>query len=266
MSSFVRRRLVFGSAAVVTALLALAGWLSLHLSLRETGFVSGWVLLALVIGLALFNARKKLPFIPLLSASTWLQVHVYAGLVTVFVFLLHVEFRVPDGPLEVTLAVLFLVVAGSGVVGLYLSRIIPGRLRTRGERVIYERQPVFLRKLRDELAELVDEIESTSLSDFYVRRLIAFFAAPRNFWWHLAQSQRPRRTLLNELEGLDRYLGDQEREVKDQIADLIEKKDDLDYHFAHQAVLKYWLFVHIPLTYSLLIVAAVHAVVAYGWA
>ena len=40
---------------------------------------TGWLLLALVLGLTFFNARKKLPFLPLLSASTWLQAHIYLG-------------------------------------------------------------------------------------------------------------------------------------------------------------------------------------------
>ncbi|MCZ6916976.1 MAG: hypothetical protein O7I93_09380, partial [Gemmatimonadetes bacterium] len=103
------------------------------------------------------------------------------------------------------------------------------------------------------------------LAEFYMRRLIAFFAKPRHFWWHLVQSHRPRHTLLNELEALDRYLSAEQRTVKESIAELICTKDDLDYHHAHQTVLKYWLFVHIPLSYSLLIVAGVHGAIAYAF-
>ncbi len=47
--------------------------------------------------------------------------------------------------------------------------------------------------------------------------------------------------------------------------ELAETKDALDYHYAHQATLKAWLFVHVPLTYGLLIVAAAHLVLAYAF-
>ena len=45
----------------------------------------------------------------------------------------------------------------------------------------------------------------------------------------------------------------------------VEAKDDLDYHYAHQAVLKYWLFVHVPLAYSLVLVSGLHVVLAFAF-
>lgn len=265
MKARIRRRLKHGGLALGGALLAWGLWAAWTYSLHDASFFTGWLLLALVVALTLFNARKKLPFLPLLPARTWLQIHVYVGLVTVVVFLLHVGLRVPNGVLEATLATLFAVVALSGFVGLFLSRVVPSRLRTRGELVLRQRQPRLLRRLRERLEERIDESESTAVSDFYVRRLLPFFEEHRNFWWHLLQSRRPRRELLDELEGLERYLDADEREIVHEIEELIRKKDDLDYHHAHQSLLRRWLFVHVPVTYSLLVVAVVHATVAYGW-
>ncbi len=266
MTTLARRRMYNLAIVLAISLASVLVYTSYSLSLRSTGFATGWLLLVLMVALTLFNSRKKLPAIPLLSSSLWLQVHIYVGLFTVVLFGLHVEFRLPNGWLEGTLALLFLAVVVGGVIGLALSRIIPGRLRTRGELVIFERHPIFLQRIREELADLVTgKTESSSLSEFYVRRLIAFFAKPRHFWWHLVQSHRPRYTLLDELEALDRYLSTEQRTVKESIAELICTKDDLDYHHAHQAVLKYWLFVHIPLSYSLLIVAGLHGAIAYAF-
>ncbi len=256
--------------AILAALIILSVVLTqlYSLSLHRTGYFTGWLLILLILGLALFNVRKKLPFLPFLQSNkTWLQIHIYAGLFSIFMFALHTKFRVPNGWLEGTLAVLFLIVALSGVFGLFLSREIPGRLTTRGEEVIFERIPVFLNQLRDELEQLVSraiaETDSATIADFYAHRLIHFFHKPRNIIWHLVQSNRPRFALLNELKALSRYLSPAEQAFQKEISELIEVKDNLDYHYAHQAILKYWLFVHIPLTYSLLLFAIVHAVLVY---
>src|SRR5262249_19758136 len=73
------------SAIVLWALavLAFAGaayqthFLRLHLG-RPT-VLSGWLLLGVMAGLAIFNVRKKLSMIPIGRASTWLVLHVIGG-------------------------------------------------------------------------------------------------------------------------------------------------------------------------------------------
>jgi len=260
-----RNLIILLCVSVVTVIVYTVYWLQL----RHTGFITGWTLFLLMLALAGYNARKKLPFLPLVSSANWLQFHLYAGFFTFVLFLLHVRFRVPAGTLEVILAGLYCAVFGSGIVGLGLSRAIPARLTTRGEEVIFERVPMLRRRLGEELegliARAVASTASVTLPDFYARRLLAFFEGPRHFWWHLAQSNRPVHTLLNELLDSYRYLSAAEQKIADEIADLIRIKDDLDYHSAHQALLKYWLFVHIPLTYSLLLVALLHGVMVYAF-
>jgi peptidoglycan biosynthesis protein MviN/MurJ (putative lipid II flippase) len=51
----------------------------------------------------------------------------------------------------------------------------------------------------------------------------------------------------------------------DEIAELVRQKDGLDYHHSLQLTLKLWLFVHIPLTYGLLIFSFVHIVLVYAY-
>ena len=243
------------------------------LSLHQGNFFSGWLLFALMIALALYNVRKKFPFLPLLTASAWLQFHIYTGLLCAVMLALHIGWRVPDGVLEGILLFQFVVVSGSGIVGQALSRTIPARLTTRSEEVIMERIPGYLKQLRTEAGQLVEQARMVSdttergdtLSDFYTKRLIAFFHQSANFWWHLLQSNRPRYTLLRELQALERYLNNEEKAIAQALTDLIRDKDDLDYQYAHQAALKYWLFIHVPMTYSLLIFSLAHGVLAHAY-
>lgn len=266
---FARRRLRMATVTVLSAL-ALCWWLrARHFALRPDVVDSGVVLAVLVLLLAAYNLRKKLTFLPLGRSSTWLQAHIYMALLSVVAFAAHTHGRLPRGPIEIFLACLYLGVAGSGIVGLVITRVFPACLSTRGEEVIFERIPQFRRKLRmlAEIAVLrsVTEADKTTLSDFYTRRLSRFFSGPRNFWLHLFQSQRARRRLLAELADLDRYLNAAEGQIAAELRDLVETKDDLDYQYALQATLKGWLFVHLPLTYGLLLVAAVHVVLVHAF-
>ena len=64
---------------------------------------------------------------------------------------------------------------------------------------------------------------------------------------------------------MDRYLNDVEREFAERLGRLMKKKNELDYQYALQGVLKGWLFIHIPLTYGMLLLALTHLVLAYAF-
>ncbi|HKI96064.1 MAG TPA: hypothetical protein VJ992_12330 [Gemmatimonadales bacterium] len=262
-----RRESWVGLVAVALGTLAvLVIYASYAYSLRTASYLTGWTLFAVMIWLALLNARKKINTVPIGRATLWVDVHVWLGVLAVAIFAVHVHFREPKGWVEGALAVVFGIAVVSGIVGIFLSRTVPRRLRTRGEQVIFERQPIFRRRLREELDGVVAGVTSSeSLSDFYARRLIPFFAEPRNLWHHLLQSRTPAHALLTELDGLGRYLDENERAAQQTIAELIRVKDDLDYHYAHQTALKYWLFVHIPVAYTLLVLAIVHVTLVYTY-
>ena len=129
------RRTVF--AILLAGAIALA--IGKYAQFRQTNphlvYLTGWSLFALMLYLTAYNGRKKIPFLPLVSSRLWFQVHVYVGLFTGFVFLLHLQWHWPTGWFEVLLAVLFLGVTGSGLVGWWLSRSLPPRLTTAGGEV-----------------------------------------------------------------------------------------------------------------------------------
>ena len=68
-----------------------------------------------------------------------------------------------------------------------------------------------------------------------------------------------------ELEDLRRYLNEQERATLEKLAQLVREKDGLDYHRAVQTTLKLWLFVHVPLTYGLMIFSLLHVVLVFAF-
>lgn len=269
MSPFARRRRIGLGALAIASVLFLACRATLEVSLRSAAFFSGWLLLGLVAALTLFHARKKVPFAALGNATAWMEFHAYAGIFSIVVFVAHVGFRVPNGLFEGALAGVFALVAGSGVIGLVLTRLLPVRLTTRGEAILYERIPQIRIRLHDEVEDLVlrsaAEVQTTTIADFYSAQLADFFRRPRNFVFHLLDSPRPSRVLARELWALDRYANDREREILSAIHERVRAKDDLDYQRAQQLALKGWLFFHIPLTYALMLLAVLHILLVYGF-
>ncbi len=233
-----------------------------RLALRPAATWSGWVLLGVVLFLTAYNARKKLTYPPLGSSAAWLQLHVYGGLGCVVVYVYHTAGRWPTGLFENVLGLLFLGVAASGVAGIFISRTVPRRLTLAGGEVIYERIPAYREQLRtaaDKLvAETVESSGATVLAEYYAGPLSDYFRGPRDRGSHLRQSNRPLRTQLRGLEDLERFLNDDEKTAAAALKESVRLKDQLDKHSAMQGLLKTWLFVHIPLTYAMLLCVGVH--------
>ena len=259
-------------SAVLIALLALvaAANLLLSITLHRTAIVSGWVLFSLVVLLAAYNVRKRISFLPLGSSATWLQVHVFFGLLSIAVFAMHIDWRVPNGYLETVLAAVYLTVAVSGVMGLAISRIFPRRLSERGEEVFFARIPRVLNRIQvaveREVLACLREGESAAIPEFYLEELRLFFEGHRHFWQHMIRSRRGEQQLLRKMDAYGRYLNDQEKHTIETIKEYVRVKCDLDFHFSHQLILKIWLFIHVPLSYALVAMAIFHIMVVYAFA
>ena len=270
MSAHLWIRRLSRTGVLLVAILALI-WVWRHFvpSLRHLAYFTGWALLGLMIFLTLYNARKKLPFLPLGSSRLWLQLHVYLGYFSAALFLAHVSWRLPQGGFEITLALLFVIVAGSGVVGLWWSRYVPGRLTSRGGEVLYERSPLIRRALQDRAEALALESvttgHTTTIADFYSTQLADFFRGPRNFSQHLFAGDQPLNQLRARMEDLGRFLTPEQKQRLDELGALVQQKDSLDHQYALQSSLKWWLFVHIPLTYSLLLATGLHLILVHGF-
>ncbi len=269
MKTFAGRRWLAGLISLVVAAAMSVVLVSHSLSLHGTAYMTGWVLLAVMLFLAGYNVRKKLTYPPLLKSSTWLQMHIWIGYLSVVVFLFHTGFRVPNGPFEVIFAALYTALILSGVFGLFITRTFPPRMAVRGEEVVFERIAFFRRQVADQAETLildsVKETNVTTLANFYTRELADFFSRPRHFWRHLFQSNRPLTRYRSALRAQERYLNDDEQQLAAQLADLIHLKDALDFHRALQGTLKGWLFVHIPLTYVFLMFAVVHVAIVHAF-
>lgn len=230
---------------------------------------TGWLLAAGLLLLVLFNARKKIPMLPLLTAAFWLQMHIYVGLLAAFVFAVHTGLRYPRGVFNQALWWCFVALTASGIFGIWAARAFAPRLRERGEAILFDRLGVYRLRLAHEsellAARSAADIGSPLVAECYRDRVVPFMAGSRNFWAHLRGTRRPIERLLGELRALERYLNPRGRETLHELQERVVAKDNLDYQHALMSVLRGWLFLHIPLAYGIFIMIGIHVVLVYAF-
>jgi hypothetical protein len=264
MKSFASRRLRNSAITLIasTSVVAYAWWSAARLGRPDFG--TGYLLLAMIVFLALYNVRKKLPIVAHTTSAGWLQAHIYIGLATAFVLAAHVNWRLPNGWLEGILAALYAATFVSGLVGLYWTRTLPTQLSRVSEEYIYERIPALRSHIHQRAEQVVLETVratgSDTLGSFFNTRLQGYLEKPRGWGYWLKPSSKVRKRLLAELTEVTRYLSEPERKASEQLFALIRRRDDLDFHAALQWRLKIWLFAHIGLTCPFVMLACLH-----GW-
>ena len=267
MKSFAKRRIrnVLMACGALFAIAVWSGWQESRFG--GANFHTGYLLLGALFFLAAFNLRKKLPVVAWGTASAWLQAHIYVGLGSAVLFGIHVSWRMPDGPLETTLAALYGLTFINGLLGLYWTRTLPPKLANVAEEVLYERIPLLRSQLQDRAQNValaaVRSSGATTLGEYYADNLQSYFERPRNLAYYLWPTSEVRRAKMAGLTAVTRYLSSTEQQHSEQLFALIRRRDDLDFHSALQWRLKTWLYLHIGLTYPLLLFAVLHGALAH---
>lgn len=254
---------------VIAGLLALIYFATYNPLLLANNYDSGWILFGLFVLLATYNARKKLPYPPLFKSSTWLQFHIYAGTFSALLFLIHTSFSFPTGGFDNVLYWTVFALILTGFIGLLLSRTLPKRLTDIGQEVIYERIPQFRLQCLEEADQLVlavtEQYSNRAIQDYYIATLRPYLSQRPSCIEQFFSTNRKSQVIVRDINNLFRYLRDEEIVIAKQLQDIVERRADLDKHYCYQHILKAWLFIHIPLTFSVLVLLALHVVLVYAF-
>ncbi|MDP1702498.1 MAG: hypothetical protein Q8L53_16275 [Aestuariivirga sp.] len=250
-------------------------WIYGH-GLRDPRYLDGWVLAG---GMALqlsFHIAKTAS-LSLKSAMRWRRVHIFAGYLVVAAFISHSDFSLPDTGFEWALWTSFVLVTLSGILGTYLvwSQRAKGRI---DEAVSYERIPILRAELKRAFLAAVTESGPPDaainlpglpydawIKDLCTTHLEDFFKGPRNFTAHLIGSQRPLKRLTDAIDTLSRYVDQQSQAKLATIKNLVVEKDRLDFTRVSLGLTRGWLFVHVPVTYALIVLTVAHILVVYAY-
>lgn len=266
LASLRRRRIIASSLTLLAVIATAVAVQSVANRLGDASTATGWTLLVATAGLYLLSLRKKLIQHRLGSVSAWLQMHTYMGSFASIVFLMHIGWPI-RGWFEIALATCFAIVAVTGIVLTYMSRVLPKRLSAIKQDFRLELIPALRLSVTKDAHELAIHSasfgEGATLVEFYQRRLLPFFLSRRSWFYRFVPTGFTRRQLLRELHDLDRYLAEQGLQSRMQLATMVQTKDDLDYHYALQTRLRTLFVMHVALTWSLAVMIAIHVVLVY---
>jgi len=245
--------------------------------LRDPRYLDGWILAGgMALQLAFHIAIKTASLSPK-SAARWRRVHIFVGYLLIAAFISHSDFSLPDTAFEWALWAGFVLVTLSGIFGTYLAWSLQAKHGI-DERITYDRIPSRCAELARELHAVVAKTDTAAASvalpapsydawiiDLYTNHLRDFFQSRRNFAAHLIGSHRPRARLVDEIEKLSPYVDKQSQEKLAAIKNLVLEKDRLDFASVYLGLSRIWLFVHVPVTYALIVLTIVHIVVVYSF-
>ncbi|MGA7796354.1 MAG: hypothetical protein WCA19_25265 [Candidatus Acidiferrales bacterium] len=247
------------------------------------GLAFGSAGFAFMIFAALLGARKRVPVYRFGRAQTWMRGHLWLGLVSLPLILFHSGFRYGHG-LTAWLMTLLIVVVVSGLFGAALQHYMP-RVMTREVTMetIYEEIGHVRAQLLEEAEELIKQAtggdkktaveggepdsatatvavmdEAAPLRNFYERELKPFLEKPGARGSALGDAAQARsafaqlrtlapaslHTTIEDLEGIC----EEERQLT------LQRHLHLWLHG--------WLLLHIPLSLALILLGAIHAVMA----
>jgi len=245
--------------------------------LRDPRYLDGW-LLAGGMGLQLsFHIAIKMARLSPKAAARWRKIHIFMGYLLIAAFISHSDFSLPDTSFEWALWAGFVLVTLSGIFGTYLAWSLQAKHGI-DERVSYDLIPSRRAELARDVHAAVSKTDRAAAAialpappyeawilDLYATHLRDFFQGQRNFAAHLIGSQRPLKQLTDEIDNLSRYVDQRSQEKLALIKTLVIEKDRLDFARVYLWLTKGWLFVHVPVTYALVVLTVLHVLVVYAF-
>ena len=281
---------VFGAAAVAFVPYALrshngpSGGSALGLTYGIAGY-------AMMLFAGLLGVRKKVPVWRIGRGQTWMRGHLWLGALSLPVILFHAGFST-GGPLTTVLLILLFVVVISGLAGAAIQHFVPRMMTTLVPmETIYEEIPHIRAQLREEADQMVVLICGQRQEVAVGVSADAAVAAPRFEGGGLIEVEsddRARiRTVYNEtirpflddpgkrgtelsdarraapvFAALRKQLPEAAQTVVNDLENICEEARQLTRQHQIYWWLHGWLLVHVPLSITLLVLGAVHAVLA----
>ena len=284
-------------ALATAAVLALATLGYIPYALRSPNGASGGSAVGLIYGVAgfglmifaaLLSLRKKFPIWRIGRSQTWMRGHIWLGLLSYPLILFHAGFSF-GGSLTRVMMWMFTLVIVSGVLGALLQHYMP---RVMTERVPLETIYYQIDRVQGQLLEEADQLlkslahdnneygvlvpaaggsqtatttlirlsdrSATEVRNVY-DHTIRTYLAERGAYSHALADRRTSKETFAKLRTMT---PESIHSMVDDLENICEEKRDLDRQSRLHRILHGWLLAHVPLSFALIVLGAVHAIIA----
>lgn len=192
------------------------------------------------------------------SSKTWVQFHIYGGTLFLLLTFMHSGFRIPAGTLTWWLWFLSIWITLSGILGVLLQKWIP-KILTSGLsiEVHYERIPELISEIKKKAENLIHNCDA-SISDFYRKNLALSLIGPEPRLIYYIDITGGIQSQIKQFDYLRKFLPAEEKRKLDQLELLYKTKLEIDAHFTLQKALRWWLYLHLPISIVLIVLVAMH--------
>lgn len=243
--------------AVAVALYAIsrgAGWAAGGGS--PTGLAFGIAGFAMMLYAGLLGARRRVRVWRLGRAQGWMRGHLWLGLLSLPLILLHADLGAGVG-LARALVWLLAAVVASGVVGAWLQHVLPQRLlRDVPMETIYDEIAHVRAQLLAEADRLAAEAPE-ALRDIYRSEVRGFIEHP-GAGHPLADAEGA----ASRFQKARAFVPPELHAALDDLENICEEQRQLMRQSRLHRILHGWLLLHVPLSIALLVLAVVHVVMA----
>jgi hypothetical protein len=225
--------------------------------------IAGYLLILL---LAFFGIRKRWYRSRLGTLEQWLQSHIYLGLLVIVILALHTGGRLHDF-VAVSALALATVVVLSGALGAILYATVPRMLTEVESDLTPEKISDQLNQMARTMARIASGRSAPfqRIHDELVRESRPRFLAG----WRLlfaGMGLRKNQSTLDWSDLLPRVPREEEEELRQLLVISRQRKEllfKLRYQQRYKNILEAWIFIHVPFTIALLVMASVHVVTAF---
>jgi hypothetical protein len=219
------------------------------------GLAMGVAALAVMVFLVGLGLKRRVPHWRLGRAQTWLRGHIWLGVLLVVLVALHAAFAI-GGTLTLWMWILLALITVSGIFGVLLQQFIPSLLlhNVPGETVAQQ-----LDRQIAALPDLAERVLKNQTNDAIVRfhreHMQPYFVGSTSRLGRGAGSE----TLFQSLRIMTPT--DTHGDVN-QLEELCRHRRQLLHQKRMMRLMFSWLIVHVPLSWTLLIMTIAHAVIA----
>jgi hypothetical protein len=247
------------------------------------GLIFGSVAFLIFLFASALGIRKKKRTWPIGSVQFWLKAHTWLTILTIPLVLFHCGFH-SGGMHTSLLMVLYVIVMGSGFFGLAMQQFMPRLMTERLAReVVFEQIPYLRNQLLEAAKQLRESLAKSQMTPaaavasqsqpvaagtedssgqvlvrFLDRECLPYLAAKRGVR-HPLDSER---MAVNIFSKLRLNVDEQWKPRVEAMQNWCTERRMMDLQTKYQHWLHWWLLIHVPSSFSLLVFTAWHAAVA----